>query len=534
MMKFLKQGTAIACAVLLAGTCLAGCGGSSDDTEAAKDISEYQAQDDKEYTISWTAWIGSPVEENADMVNYWNEKFNVKFDVWNIDPSNYGETLGLKIAGGDVPDVLWTPDLSAFYKYGKDGILTPLTDEILKTCAPEMYDYYMSMEPNAFKYRSVDGVLYGIPSLADPARRPLVYRGDWLEKMGVENLPDTLEEFEDLMYRFAKEDPDGNGKDDTYGMSNSGLHAVYGAYGMADGYWIERDGKLVYCNIQPEMKEALALLRKWYQDGVLDPEFIMDERQVSGSNMSKPFVEGRVGFTASGEDWHYKPKFENGKEKNDWEGDNRKELRKLNPTAADSLRLGVPLTGPNGSKVIDQGNIVGTTNTTIGFGAQLKDQPDKLAKILDIINQLGFTSRQNSLEANNGIEGVHWKFDDEGRIEYLDPKYEQYTERAKIGGHTVFQLVKSLEWDKIGDEAFLQWEEDNKAMEYGLRNELKTILPSQSRYGADLDKIVSETYIAIITGDEPIEYFDEFVEKWKKAGGEQLEKEANEWYASIQ
>lgn len=303
---------------------------------------------------------------------------------------------------------------------------------------------------------------------------------------------------------------------------------------MADGYWIERDGKLVYCNIQPEMKEALALLRKWYQDGVLDPEFIMDERQVSGSNMSKPFVEGRVGFTASGEDWHYKPKFENGKEKNDWEGDNRKELRKLNPTAADSLRLGVPLTGPNGSKVIDQGNIVGTTNTTIGFGAQLKDQPDKLAKILDIINQLGFTSRQNSLEANNGIEGVHWKFDDEGRIEYLDPKYEQYTERAKIGGHTVFQPVKSLEWDKIGDEAFLQWEEDNKAMEYGLRNELKTILPSQSRYGADLDKIVSETYIAIITGDEPIEYFDEFVEKWRKAGGEQLEKEANEWYASIQ
>ena len=45
--------------------------------------------------------------------------------------------------------------------------------------------------------------------------------------------------------------------------------------------------------------------------------------------------------------------------------------------------------------------------------------------------------------------------------------------------------------------------------------------------------MVSETYIAIITGDKPISYFDEFVDKWRKAGGDTLEKEANEWYASI-
>ncbi len=488
---------------------------------------------DEKYTITWTAWCGAPVNENADMVQYWNEKFGVNFDVWYIDPANYGETLGLKIAGGEVPDVCWTSDLSAFYKYGKDGILAPLSDEIIKKNAPEMYDYYMSIEPNAFKYRSVNGTIYGIPSLSSPARRPMVYRGEWLDKMGVQTLPDTLEEFETLMYRFAQEDPDGNGQKDVYGLSNSGLNAVYGAFGMADGFWIEQDGKLVYCNIQPKMKEALTVLNKWYKDGILDPEFIMDERQSSGSNMSKPFVEGRIGFTASGEDWHYKPKFEKSKEKNDWEGDNRKELRKINPEAADNLRMGLPLTGPYGDKGIDQGSIVGVDNQTVGFGAQLKDDPDKLAKILDIINQIGFTSRQNALEANNGIEGVHWKFDDEGRIEYLDPKYEQYTERAKIGGHTVFLALKSLEWDKIGDESFIQWQEDNKSFEYGIRNELKTILPSQSRYGTDLDKLTSETYIAIITGDKPIDYFDEYVEKWRNMGGETLEKEANEWYAEI-
>ncbi len=533
MKKAIKKGIAALMAVSVLGTALTGCGDQKPEGQTAKDASAFKADDEKEYTISWTGWFGAPVEEDAEMVKYWGDKFGVQFDIWNIDPSNYSETLGLKVAGGEVPDVLWTSELSSFYKYGKDGILAPLNDEVLKQCAPELYAYYMGMEPNAFKYRSVNGTIYGIPSLSDPARRPMVYRGDWLERLGVENLPDTLEEFEDLMYRFAREDPDGNGKDDTYGMSNSGLNAVYGAYGMADKYWIERDGKLVYCSIQPEMKEALSLLNKWYADGVLDPEFIMDERQTSGSNMSKPFVEGRIGFTASGEDWHYKPKFEKGKEKNDWEGDNRKELRKLNPAAADSLRMGVPLTGPRGDKLIDQGNIVGVDNSTVGFGAQLKDEPDKLAKILSIINALGFTDRHNAVEAVNGIEGKHWKFDEEGRIEFLDPKYEKYTERAKIGAHTVFLSLKSMEWDKIGDEAFIQWQADNKSFENGMRNQLKTILPSQSRFGADLDKMVSETYIAIITGDKPISYFDEFVDKWRKAGGDTLEKEANEWYASI-
>ena len=38
----------------------------------------------------------------------------------------------------------------------------------------------------------------------------------------------------------------------------------------------------------------------------------------------------------------------------------------------------------------------------------------------------------------------------------------------------------------------------------------------------------------IITGEYPIEKFDEFVEKWYATGGEQVTELAREWYASTQ
>lgn len=45
---------------------------------------------------------------------------------------------------------------------------------------------------------------------------------------------------------------------------------------------------------------------------------------------------------------------------------------------------------------------------------------------------------------------------------------------------------------------------------------------------ADLNKLQEETFVAIVTGAEPIEKFDTFVEDWNKRGGEQITKEVQE------
>ncbi len=485
-------------------------------------------------TISWTAWLGAPVEKDAEMIEYWNKEFNVNIEVLNIEPTSYEETIGLKIASGEVPDVLWLPSVITYNKYAKDGILCELTEELIKKNAPQMYEEYINTEPNVFSYRKVNGKIYGIPSIGTSSRRPLVYRGDWMQKLGVEKTPETLAEFENLMYRFAKGDPDGNGKKDTYGMSASGVYAVYGAFGIVPEFWMVGDsGELVYGGVQPEMKEALEIMRRWYADGVIDPEFIITEKQNSSSNMSVPFVNGKIGFTANGEAWHFKPKFDVSTEAEDWEGDNVKELRKIDPVAADSLRMGIPLTGPTGKQGIGASSALGTEGSIVAIGVQVEEQPEKLKKILNMINTIGFSTRENLLTAQYGIQGKHWVFNEQGQIEFLDEKYQLYTERAKIGAHTVMASLKSLQWNHIGKEAVRQWSIENQASLASIENLLKVVLPSQNLYKTELDKICTETYIALITGDRPMSYFDDFVSLWKKSGGDILTKEANEWYSSI-
>ena len=51
---------------------------------------------------------------------------------------------------------------------------------------------------------------------------------------------------------------------------------------------------------------------------------------------------------------------------------------------------------------------------------------------------------------------------------------------------------------------------------------------------ANLEKLETETMIKIITGEEPVDAFDEFVETWKKMGGEQITEEVQADIASRQ
>ena len=45
---------------------------------------------------------------------------------------------------------------------------------------------------------------------------------------------------------------------------------------------------------------------------------------------------------------------------------------------------------------------------------------------------------------------------------------------------------------------------------------------------AVLDKMEQEMLLKIITGEKPVDYFDEFVTEWNKTGGEQITEEVNQ------
>ncbi|WJH35467.1 extracellular solute-binding protein [Paenibacillus sp. CC-CFT747] len=524
-----------------AGLCAAvvGCSGggssASTTTPAASDPDKSKPDDSKKYHIDWTAYQLAPTDKDAPMVKYWNEKFNVDLNVWNIEARNYEEVISLKLASGEVPDVIRVESHASFKKYADQNILAAIPEDMIKTYAPNLYKEYIDADPDhQFNYGKVNGKIYGFNSLniRGRYRDPIVVRGDWLKKVGITKPPETLQEFETMIYKFANEDPDGNGKKDTYGLSDSGLFPVYGAFGYVPvttvdrsaqrDNWQVRDGKLVNAAVQPEMKDALKMISKWYKDGVLDPEFVTGENKGGAVNLTQSFASGRIGVTTQGAFIQWNPSFPG----RGTEGKNRAELRKLNAPAADALVLLQPPKGTSGKGVMTQQQTV--LGSYVAFGKQLEKEPDKMAKILQMIDYMCFSTYEHYAD---GLYGVgNWEVDAKTGLVTALGKFKDAAEAAKIGAHSVSNVLNSLKFKEKDFEPYQDWLKETKLTENGSANKLETALPSESKYNAELSKLRDETYISIITGDKPIDYFDEFVQKWRKAGGDTLEKEANDWY----
>ena len=56
---------------------------------------------------------------------------------------------------------------------------------------------------------------------------------------------------------------------------------------------------------------------------------------------------------------------------------------------------------------------------------------------------------------------------------------------------------------------------------------------TEAARGSTLDQLRDEIIEQIITGEQPVDAFDEFIESWYALGGEDIVREKNEWYATV-
>ena len=81
----------------------------------------------------------------------------------------------------------------------------------------------------------------------------------------------------EILIAFAQQDPDGNGKNDTYGLTRSfaGLEGLWSWFNCFPDYWVTSgDGSVIPGYLDRErMLDGLNWLRKAYQGGGVDPEW---------------------------------------------------------------------------------------------------------------------------------------------------------------------------------------------------------------------------------------------------------------------
>ncbi len=485
----------------------------------------------KPVVIEWLAYNNYAIPNpDSYVVQTVSDRYNAKFNFWDLGGSeNPTDALNMKLATGNMPDIFRMMGGLDVGMMVEQGILAEIPLEVLKEKAP---DYYAAVDKyrdyNVWEYKLHEGRNYGLPKLNMSGKYPTVleWNKDWLEAIGYDAPPETLAEFEDVIYKFRNNDPDGNGKKDTYGLSETSFEAVMGAFGILTGNAVNpasnlapavTNGEIGISQIQPKAKEGLALLAKWYKDGVIDPEFITQENTGGYWALSQPFMNGRIGVTGKVMYYHYMPPMI----ANDDGGACYQEYKKINPDG-ETVTGPAPI-GPYG----DQGTTAwGIGGEAYGITTQAMADPAKMEILWKMIND-PYADPEYSTLVTYGQEGIDYEMLD-GVPVHLTTDFTTLEERGVVVFlHNVIQ-VSAPKTKAVRDYA------DKVA---GFPAYVTFPLPAgdaQTKYSTVLNTMWKEAYIEIITGSKPVDYFDEFLVNFNNAGGAEFQAEIEQLYRDMQ
>jgi putative aldouronate transport system substrate-binding protein len=509
-------------------------GGCGTDEKPASTIKTSEAPKGP-VEIEWLAYdsYGQP-DENSVVVKAVEEKFNAKFKFWYLDAQKWSDQLNVKLAAGEMPDFLKvTSDLP---KLVNDGVLAPFSEEQVRKLAPT-YSKLLDKYPEAWNVGRYDGKLYTLPTInvnADYATS-LIWRKDWLDNVGIMKVPETLQEVEDALIKFRNNDPDKNGKKDTYGMSDFALTAILGAYGNpAFNSWMDltkannqvlymiKDNKVSITSIQPEMKEALATLAKWYRMELIDPEFLTGENTGGYWADSQSFYNGKIGLTGKGMYYQWRNEI-NPNLPDDAGGAQYQNFKKSQPKG--EIIFGKAPVGPSGKSGTEQWSAFLNPK---GMTVKAAKDTVKVETFLKMVEAA--TSDYNYfMLVGSGVQGTDWKLNDKGDFVNLNTSLK--TAELNQKGIGVLNGVSNPDFQKNINPFQYSFAEKVKVNGYA-----PPVVPSVDSFQKNLTnlaKLTTDYYVRMITGEYPIDKFDEFVTKFKASGGDQIEKDVNEAYKKM-
>ncbi len=244
---------------------------SSEAPAATYDLKQVKIMVDG--TLNLTEETGLKEFEEA-----WEKEVGIDLVINKPDHSNYSEALALALAGTDKPDVVLMP-AAMYSQYASFGtVLWDMTD------AYENADFQSALNTKAVVNDGnyVNGRLYGMSPTAGNGCVTYVKKA-WLDNLGmkVEDIK-TYDDFYNMLVRFTKEDPDGNGVDgDTYGIIAPGLVSTEAPWtNYLPEFWQnaypalvqDENGTWIDGFQTEETKAALERLRTAWADGVIDPD----------------------------------------------------------------------------------------------------------------------------------------------------------------------------------------------------------------------------------------------------------------------
>lgn len=268
MKRGLIKGITTVLTVSLATGLMIGCGEKKESSEAGTDLK-------KPITMQLAYWETEAPDGKSKLFQEVQEKTGVTLDVTWVPAASAAEKTTSTIAGGNVPEVtmIQRPDMRA--KIVQDAIDGGMFWDL----TPYLEDYpNLNSIPDDIKTGlSYDGKIYGLPRMVMLRGGGLVYREDWASKLGIEE-PQTLDDFYNMFDKFTKNDPDGNGKDDTTGLvifNGVFIRPLMLAAGCPMDWWVdEKDNNTVKpLYLSENFLPYLDFMKKLYDNGLINKDF---------------------------------------------------------------------------------------------------------------------------------------------------------------------------------------------------------------------------------------------------------------------
>lgn len=207
------------------------------------------------------------------------------------------QKMNLMFSTGDTEDIVWDA-----WKHASGGPKKLLDEGLIVSLNPYIEKYAPNLKkllqetPGLLEQISTDdGRIFMFPTIRlDPITRAnsgFAIRKDWLDRAGLP-VPETIDEWYTMLKTFQDMDMNGNGlKDECFvsmgfektSQSMDNFAVAYGLVAGTDLY--VKDGQVKYGAYEPEFKDFVAEMAKWYSEGLLDPEFSTQDSKQFDSKM---------------------------------------------------------------------------------------------------------------------------------------------------------------------------------------------------------------------------------------------------------
>ncbi len=535
----IKRGLAVFLAATMAASAFVGCGGNTaanDTTTSAQTTTTPKSNADgttapttkgeAPFKLSVLLPGGSHANDELDLTITWRELLEnyTNTDItWELyDSNSYYEKLTLKYASGELATVMVTDQNAEFMSACKYNTFWDLTDYL------DLYDNLSVIPASVRMNASQDGKLYGVPRSRNLGRNACSYRSDWADRLGLGH-PETINDLYEMAVAFTNNDPDGNGKNDTYGFgldSWSGQWDImFPWFGVHNVWGFDENGKLEYYAMQDEFKTALKEFQKWNSEGLINEGW---NSLGAGKAEKEIFRNNIAGIQIQVADTTRKSQ----------EAMNGSETAPGNYPDARFTYFGAVEDGTHGYNVLPTAGYNGYVAVT----KALAPTEAELLKALQFLNdvndayvvnlvQFGLEGKDHYIDANG--YGVRYTSDEKSAMGISTASYRDGYNQMLGFWHNAEEAAKILVTDpslnsdiRNAENAIKVENEQYTIANYGAGFTSETYV----KKGAELDDMIEKAILDFILGNIDEVGLDAQLQTWLEAGGQDYINEINAAY----